>query len=213
MSSYTIPNVIERTPTGGERVADVFSRLVSDRIVVIGTPIDEGVATSVIAQLLHLENESPQTPVDLVLNSSGADEFSALAIHDTMSFIRCPVTATVVGQAVGASALLLAGAEPGHRMVLPHARVVLQQVAAESGRRAIPDLIPEAEEVLRVRGVVEELLAAASGHTPQQIRTATDRTLVLPGQAAVDFGVADLVIASREPDTGAMTTGTAAVPA
>jgi ATP-dependent Clp protease protease subunit len=115
-----------------------------------------------------------------------------------MSFVRCPVTATVVGQAVGASALLLAGAEPGHRMVLPHARVVLQQVAAESGRRAIPDLIPEAEEVLRIRGVVEELLAAASGHTPEQIRTETDRTLILPGQEAVDFGVADLVIASRE---------------
>jgi ATP-dependent Clp protease protease subunit len=198
MSNYTIPNVVERTPTGGERVADVFSRLVSDRIIVIGTPIDEGVATSVIAQLLHLENESPQTPVDLVLNSSGADEFAALAIHDTINFVRCPVTATVVGQVVGASALLLAGAEAGRRHVLPHARVVLQQVAAESGRRAIPDLIPEAEEVLRVRGVVEELLAVSSGRTAEQIRAETDRTLVLAGQAAVDFGVADRVITSRD---------------
>lgn len=198
MSSYTIPNVIEHTPTGGERVADVFSRLVSDRIVVIGTPIDEGVATSVVAQLLHLENASPQTPVDLVLNCAGADEFAALAIYDTMRFVRCPVTATVVGQVVGASALLLAGSQKGHRTVLPHSRVVLQQVAAESGRRAIPDLIPEAEEVLRVRAVVEELLAEATGHSPRQLRVETDRALVLPGQAAVDFGVADVVLASRD---------------
>lgn len=199
MSTHVIPQVIERTPNGGERYSDVFSRLLSDRIVVIGTPIDDDVATSVIAQLLHLENESPTAPIDLVLNCAGAQEFAALAIHDTMRFLRCPVTATVVGQAVGAAALLLAAAAPGHRLLLPHARVVLHQVAAES-RGAVPDLIPEAEEVLRVRGVIEELLATYSGHETAWLRERMDRTLVLPGPLAVDFGLADQVVRDRMPD-------------
>jgi len=198
MSTHIIPQVLTRSPGGGEHVSDIFSRLLSERIVVIGTPIDDDVATSVIAQLLHLENESPTAPVDLVINSAGAQEFAALAIHDTLRFLRSPVTATVVGQAVGAAALLLAAAEPGHRMLLPHARVVLHQVAAES-RGAVPDLIPEAEEVLRVRGVIEELLAEYSGHEAGWLRARMDRTVVLPGEAAVAFGLADRVVTDRVP--------------
>ncbi len=196
MSTYVVPHVVERTANGSERVTDVFSRLVSERIVYIGTPVDDDVANSVIAQLLHLESVSPQAPIDLVLNAAGGAESAVLAVHDTLRYVRSPVAATVVGQVSGAAALLLASAEPGRRLLLPHARVVLHQPVAEA-RGAIPDLIPEAEEIERVRSVVEGLLAGYTGRGVQALRADTDRALVLPGADAVAYGVADEVIETR----------------
>ncbi|MDR2254804.1 MAG: ATP-dependent Clp protease proteolytic subunit [Arthrobacter sp.] len=198
MSTYVVPHVVERTANGSERVTDVFSRLVSERIVYIGTPVDDDVANSVIAQLLHLESVSPQSPIDLVLNAAGGTESAVLAVHDTLRYVNSPVATTVVGQVSGAAALLLAGAQPGRRLLLPHARVVLHQPVAEA-RGAIPDLIPEAEEVERVRLVVEGLLAGYAGKAASQLRADTDRALVLPGHAAVAYGVADEVIEARRP--------------
>ncbi|RKW69914.1 ClpP family protease [Galactobacter caseinivorans] len=196
MSSYTVPSVVERTANGSERVTDVFSRLVSERIVYVGTPINDDVANVVIAQLMHLESQAPDLPIDLVINSSGGSEFAALAVYDTLRYVRCPIAATVVGQAVGASALLLAGADRGRRMLLPHARVVLHQLNAES-RGAIPDLILQAEEVLRIRGQFEQILAERTGQSLAALRSETDRELVLTAQAAVEFGLADEVLGAR----------------
>lgn len=198
MSSYPIPYVTTRTDRG-ERTVDIYSRLLADRIVYLGTAVDDGVANTVIAQLLHLESENPDAPVALYINSAGGSIPATLAIYDAMQFIRPAVQTICVGQAVATAALLLAGGTPGHRSILAHGRVVIHAPAAE-GRGAVPDLILEAEEVERVRAMQEELLAAHTGRTPAQVRTDTERELILPAAAAVDYGVVDAVVTSR-PDS------------
>ena len=194
--SYLVPSVVERLSSGGERVTDVFSRLLSDRIVYLGTPIDDGVANTVIAQLIHLESASPDEPVDLYLNSPGGDASAVLAIVDTMQYVKSPVAVTCVGQAAAASVLVLASGEPGSRRVLPHSRVVIAPVEASS-RGAIPDLILQADEVERVRSEVEQVLAAATGHSVERVRADTERQRVLPARSAVEYGLADEVLGRR----------------
>ena len=195
MSGYTIPYVTTRTPAG-ERTVDVYSRLLADRIVYLGTGIDDGVANVVIAQLLHLENDQPDAPISLYVNSPGGDIPATLAIYDAMQFVRARVDTTCVGQAVASAAVLLAGGAAGHRTMLPHARVVLHAPAAQ-GRGAIPDLILEAEDVARVRALQEEILGRHTGRGAEQVRRDTERELVLDAQAAVRYGVVDAVLASR----------------
>ncbi len=195
MSSYTIPYVVQHTPRG-ERTMDLYSRLLADRIIYLGTELDDGVANTVIAQLLHLSSESPEAPISLYINSPGGSITAMLAVYDAMQFVPTAVHTTCVGQAAWTAAVLLAGGEPGQRSILPHGRVVLHQPAAQ-GRGTIPDLILEADEVARVRRLLEEILAAHTGRTPEQVREDTDRDLVLPGQAAVDYGIADAVLESR----------------
>lgn len=192
MSSYTIPSVIESTPKG-ERVSDVFSRLLSERIVFLGTPIDDGVANVVIAQVLHLAAEST-ADVQLYLNSPGGSFSSVMAIYDTMRFVPCDVATLCVGQAASTAALLLAAGTPGKRSLLPHARVVLHQPHVEGSRGSISDLALEAAEVARIRSEAEAILAAHTGRTVAQIRADTDRALVLTGQDAVAYGIADDVL-------------------
>lgn len=196
MSSYTIPSVIERTVNGAERTTDIFSRLLSDRIVYIGTPIDDGVANTVIAQVLHLENESRDQPIQVYVNSSGGDVQAVLAIHDALTYVRSQVAVTCVGQVVAAPVLLLATGTPGLRAVLPHARVVLRPLEA-SGRGAIPDLILATEEVERIRRQIEQLLADATGRPREQVRRDLERERVLDARAAVDYGLADQVLLKR----------------
>ena len=200
MSTYTIPYVVQQTPRG-ERTVDLYSRLLSDRIIYLGTEIDDGVANAVIAQLLHLASEAPTTPISLYINSPGGSITAMLAIYDAMQFVSSPVETTCVGQAAWTAAVLLAGGEPGRRQMLPHARVVLHQPAM-SQRGTIPDLIVEADEVARVRALLEEILAHHTGRTADQVREDTDRDLVLPGQAAVDYGIADAVLTSQVPVGG-----------
>ena len=197
MSSYTIPSVIEKTRSG-ERVADVFSRLLSERIVYVGTPIDDGVANVVIAQLLHLESESPDGEINLYLHSPGGDPTAMLAIYDTMQFIRAPVATTCVGQAASTAAVLLAAGEPGRRTVLPHARIVLDQPSSGTPRAALPDLQIEAKEVARVRSELVDLLARHTGRSSAQVRADTERDLVLSAATAVEYGVVDAVLDSRK---------------
>ncbi len=196
MSSYTIPYVTTRT-NQGERTVDIYSRLLAERIIYLGTGIDDGVANAVIAQLLHLENDNPDTPVSLYINSAGGSIPATLAIYDAMQFIRPLVETTCVGQAAATAAVLLAGGAPGRRSILPHARVVIHAPAAE-GRGAIPDLILEADEVERVRTMQEVILAAHTGRSTEQVRRDTDRDLILTPRAAVEYGVVDSVVASRE---------------
>ncbi len=197
MSSYLVPSVIERTRSG-ERVADVFSRLLSERIVYVGTPIDDGVANVVIAQLLHLESEGPDSEINLYLHSPGGDPTAMLAIYDTMQFIRAPVATTCVGQAASTAAVLLAAGEPGRRTVLPHARIVLDQPSSGTPRATLPDLQLEAKEVARVRSELVDLLALHTGRSSAQVRADTERDLVLSAAAALEYGVVDAVLDSRK---------------
>ncbi|CAM3278537.1 ATP-dependent Clp protease proteolytic subunit [Nocardioides dubius] len=195
MSSYAIPYVTTRTGSG-ERTVDIYSRLLADRIVYLGTAIDDGVANAVIAQLLHLENENPDAPVALYVNSPGGSIPATLAIYDAMQFIRPEVETTCVGQAAATAAVLVAGGVSGRRSILPHARVVIHAPAAE-GRGAVPDLIVEADEVERVRTMQEELLAQHTGRSATQVREDTQRDLILSPQASVEYGVVDVVLGSR----------------
>ena len=195
MSSYTIPNVITRV-AGGERIMDVYSHLLSERIVYLGTAIDSGVANALIVQLLHLEAESPDLEINLYINCEGGDPSAMLALYDTMRYIKAPVATTCIGQAVAAGAILLAAGEPGRRLVLPHTRVVLHQPAAQ-GRGAIPDLILQADEVVRVRTQLEEILAAHTGRDIADLRHDTDRDRVFDAAGAVAYGLADQIIDSR----------------
>jgi ATP-dependent Clp protease protease subunit len=195
MSSYAIPYVTTQT-TRGERTTDIYSRLLSERIVYLGTGIDDGVANTVIAQLIHLESENPDVPIELYINSPGGSIPAMLAIYDAMQFVQPIVATTCVGQAMSTAAVLLAGGGSGRRSILPHGRVVLHQPAAES-RGTIPDLILEADEVARVRAVLEELLARHTHHTHEKIRDDTDRELVLTAEQARAYGIVDHVIASR----------------
>ncbi len=196
MSSYTIPHLTTRSGNG-ERTVDIYSRLLADRIIYLGTGIDDGVANAVIAQLLHLENDNADAPISLYLNSVGGSIPATLAIYDAMQFVRPDVETTCVGQATATAAVLLAGGAAGRRSILPHGRVVIHAPAAE-GRGAIPDLILEADEVERVRTMQEEILAAHTGRSTEQVRRDTDRDLILTPRAAVDYGVVDSVLASRD---------------
>ncbi|HET9899123.1 MAG TPA: ATP-dependent Clp protease proteolytic subunit [Streptosporangiaceae bacterium] len=196
MSQYTIPTVVERTPLG-ERAYDIYSRLLSERIVFIGTEIDDGVANVVMAQLIHLEYASPETEISLYINSPGGS-FSALtAIYDTMQFIRPDVATICMGQASSAAAVLLAAGTPGRRAVLPHAKVLLHQPSSQA-RGALPDLAVQAKEVGRVRAEIDEILSRHTGHPEAKIRADTDRNRMFSAGEAVAYGLADEVIASRK---------------
>ncbi|MFG1912906.1 ClpP family protease [Kribbella sp. NPDC048928] len=197
MSSYTIPNVIAQHPRG-ERIMDVYSHLLTERIVYLGTPIDSGVANAIIAQLLHLETDSPEAEINLYINCEGGDMSAMLAIYDTMQYIQAPVATYGVGQAISAGAVLLAAGTAGRRAILPHARVVLHQPAGR-GQGTIPDLILQADEVVRVRGQVEEILARHTGQTVAQLRHDTDRDHVLSAEGAKAYGIVDHVIEERLP--------------
>jgi ATP-dependent Clp protease protease subunit len=195
MGQYTIPTVVERTPIG-ERAYDIYSRLLSERIVFIGTEIDDGVANVVMAQLLHLEAASPDLEISLYINSPGGS-FSALtAIYDTMQYIRPDVATICMGQAASAAAVLLAAGTPGKRAVLRHAKVLLHQPSSQS-QGTLPDLAIQAKELARVRAEVDEILSEHTGHPVTKIREDTDRNRTFGAREAVDYGLADRVITSR----------------
>ncbi|MDT5154969.1 MAG: ATP-dependent Clp protease, protease subunit [Mycobacterium sp.] len=195
MSTYTIPNVVTRNATG-ERIMDVYSHLLTERIVYLGTAIDSGVANALIAQLLHLEADNPEQEISLYINSEGGDLSAMLAMYDTMRFIKAPVATTCIGQAVAAGAVLLAAGAPGRRAVLPHTRVVLYQPAAQ-GRGTIPDLILQADEVVRVRNQLEAILARHTGRSVEELRHDTDRDRVFDAEGAVAYGLADHLLDQR----------------
>jgi ATP-dependent Clp protease, protease subunit len=196
MSSYTIPNVVEKRPTG-ERALDIYSRLLSDRIVYLGTEIDDGVANVIVAQLLHLESDNSDLPIDLYLNSPGGSMTAMLAIYDTMQFIQAPVTTTCVGQAASAAAVLLAAGEPGQRFILPHGRVLLHQPSAQ-GQGTLPDLVLHAREIVRIRAQMEEVLSRHTGQTQERLRVDTDRDKIFTADDARAYGIVDEIIASRK---------------
>jgi ATP-dependent Clp protease, protease subunit len=195
MSTYTIPNVVTRN-AAGERIMDVYSHLLTERIVYLGTAVDSGVANALIAQLLHLEADDPEQEINLYINSEGGDPSAMLAIYDTMRFIKAPVATTCIGQAVATGAVLLAAGAPGRRAVLPHSRVVLHQPAAQ-GRGTIPDLILQADEVVRVRSQLEAILARHTARSLDELRHDTDRDRVFDAEEAVAYGLADRLLDQR----------------
>ncbi|MBI4944315.1 MAG: ATP-dependent Clp protease proteolytic subunit [Actinobacteria bacterium] len=193
--SYTIPTVIERTPNG-ERAFDVFSRLLSERIIFLGTQIDDGVANVVMAQLLHLESENPDAEIGLYINSPGGSLTAAMAIYDTMQFVRPDVSTFCMGQAASAAAVLLASGAPGKRFVLDHARMLLHQPSSQ-GEGTVSDLALQAREILRVRSAVEEVLSRHTGQDVERLRRDLDRDRVFTSREAVEYGLADDVIVRR----------------
>ena len=195
MSQYTIPTVIERTALG-ERAYDIYSRLLSERIIFLGTEIDDGVANVVMAQLLHLEAASPELEVSLYINSPGGSYSALTAIYDTMQFVQPDVATICMGQASSAAAVLLAAGAPGRRSVLQHAKVLLHQPSSQA-RGTLPDLAIQAKEVARVRAEMDEILSRHTGHPVAKIRADTDRNMTLSAQQAVDYGLADQVITTR----------------
>ena len=196
MSQYTIPTVVEKS-AGVERAYDIYSRLLSERIIFLGTEIDDGVANVIMAQLLHLEFASPDVDINLYINSPGGSYSAMTAIYDTMQFIRPDVATTCMGQASSAAAVLLAAGTPGKRTVLKHAKVLLHQPSAEA-RGTLPDLAVQAKEVARIRADMEEILSRHTGHPVARIRQDTDRDKTFSAQEAVDYGLADAVISSRK---------------
>ncbi|RII15322.1 ATP-dependent Clp protease proteolytic subunit 2 [Streptomyces sp. YIM 130001] len=196
MGQYTIPNVVERTPQG-ERSYDVFSRLLSERIIFLGTEIDDGVANVVIAQLLHLESASPDTEIAIYLNSPGGSVTSLMAIYDTMTFVRAPISTFCVGQAASTAAVLLAGGDPGRRYILDHARVLLGQPASNGQQGTVSDLTVQAKEMGRIRSQIEEVLSHHTGHDVTSLRTDMDRDKIFTAHEAVAYGLADEVLTRR----------------
>ncbi|NAZ83346.1 ATP-dependent Clp protease proteolytic subunit [Kineococcus sp. R8] len=192
MMAYTIPYVTETTPRG-DRTSDVFSRLLSERIVFLGGEIDDAVANVVIAQMVHLAAESPTADISLYINSPGGSATALTAIYDTMQFIQPDVATFCVGQAASAAAVLLAAGTAGKRSVLEHSRVLLHQPSGGAQGTAT-DLELQAAEVLRIRAQIEEVLARHTGHDVARLRADLDRDLVLPAREAVAYGVADRVV-------------------
>ncbi len=196
MTQYTIPYVVERTPVG-ERSFDIFSRLLNERIIFLGTEIDDGVANVVMAQLLHLEAESPDQEINLYINSPGGSTTAMLAIYDTMQFIRAKVATYCMGQAASAAAVLLAAGTPGRRFALAHSRVLLHQPSTQ-GQGTISDLTLQAAEVMRIRAQTEEILSSHTGVDVAQLRKDTDRDRVFSAHEAVEYGLVDELIITRE---------------
>ncbi|MBB4934642.1 ATP-dependent Clp protease protease subunit [Lipingzhangella halophila] len=193
---YTVPVVVERTSTG-ERSSDVFSRLLSERIIFLGTQIDEGVANVVMAQMLHLDYENNERDIQLYINSPGGSTTALTAIYDTLRFVRSDVATVCMGQAASAAAVLLAAGTPGKRMALEHSRVLLHQPSSQAQGEAA-DLEIEAAEVLRIRSQIEEILARHTGQSVERLRDDTDRSTILTAQQAKEYGLVDDVISTRE---------------
>jgi ATP-dependent Clp protease, protease subunit len=190
-----VPVVVEQT-SRGERSFDLYSRLLSQRIVFLGTPIDDAVANLVMAQLIHLEGEDPDKDIHLYVNSPGGSVTAMFGIIDTMQFIRPDVATTVMGQAASAAAVILAAGAPGKRSALPHSRVLLHQPHGGAEGQSV-DIQIQAREIARLRRQSDELLAKATGQTVERITTDTDRDFILTGPEAVDYGVVDQVLSSR----------------
>ena len=195
MSGYTIPNVIAQHPRG-ERVMDVYSHLLAERVVYLGTGIDAGVANALIAQLLHLDADSPDRDIQLYINCEGGDPSAMLAIYDTMQHVRPDVATTCVGQAIGVGAVMLAAGAAGKRAVLPHARVVLHQPAGQgAGRDPRPD--PAGRRARARARRRRDDPRAAHGQDAAKLRTDTDRDRVFTADEAVAYGIVDRVLTDR----------------
>jgi len=194
--NYYVPNVTEQT-SRGERTYDLFSRLLKENIIFLGTPIDDTIANLICAQLIHLESENPDRDINIYINSPGGDITSLFAIYDTMQFIKNDIATICLGQAASAAAVLLAAGTKGKRLALPHSRVLLHQPYGQVGYSQVTDLELAAREILRMRELLEQILSKHTGQTIDRIHVDTDRDFTLEAQAALDYGVIDEIITTR----------------
>jgi ATP-dependent Clp protease protease subunit len=196
MDSYLVPTVVEQT-SRGERAFDIYSRLLKDRIIFLGTPIDDTVANLVMAQLLHLEGEDPDKDIALYINSPGGVMTSLMAIYDTMNFIKPDVATYCMGQAASAAAVLLAAGAKGKRFALPHSRIMLHQPHGGVEGQAT-DIEIQAREFLRVKEEMNQMLADHTGQPIEKVRTDTDRDFWMTAAEAKVYGVVDEVLTARK---------------
>ncbi|MEA2024582.1 MAG: ATP-dependent Clp protease proteolytic subunit [Actinomycetota bacterium] len=195
--SYLVPTVVEQTPRG-ERAFDIYSRLLKDRIVFLGTPIDDGVANIIMAQLLHLEGEDPDKDINLYINSPGGSTYALMAIYDTMQFIKPDVATYCMGLAASAAAVLLAGGKEGKRFALPHSRVMVHQPHVSGVGGQATDIEIHAKEILKTREEINEILALHTGRPLETISNDTDRDFWLSAEEAVEYGAIDAVLKGRQ---------------
>ncbi len=194
--NYIVPTVIEQT-NRGERAFDIYSRLLKDRIIFLGTPIDDTVANLIMAQLLHLESEDADKDINLYINSPGGEITGLFAIYDTMQFIKPEIATYCMGQAASAAAVLLAAGTKGKRHALPHARILIHQPYSGAGGQA-SDIEIQAKEITRMRELLERVLAHHTGQTMEKIRKDTDRDFIMNADEAKEYGIVDEVILTRE---------------
>ncbi len=193
--SPMIPMVVEQT-SRGERAFDIYSRLLNERIIFVGTPIDDQIANLVVAQLLHLESDDPDKEISIYINSPGGSVYAGLAIYDTMQFIKPPVQTICAGIAMSMGAVLLAGGEPGKRMALPNSRILIHQVLGGVQGQAT-DIEIHARETLSLRAKLDEILAHHTGKTPEQIHQDSERDRFFTADEAAAYGLIDRVIESH----------------
>jgi ATP-dependent Clp protease protease subunit len=196
IQNYLVPIVIEQT-NRGERSFDIYSRLLKERIVFLGTPIDDQVANLVMAQLLHLESEDPDKDINLYINSPGGDITSLFAVYDTLQYIKCDVSTLVMGQAASAAAVLLAAGSKSKRYALPHSRILIHQPHGGAQGQAV-DIEIQAKEILRYRKLLDEILAEHTGQPFEKISKDTDRDFIMTAEQAKEYGIVDEVISSRK---------------
>jgi ATP-dependent Clp protease protease subunit len=194
-----VPTVIEQEARG-ERALDSYSRLLRERIVFLGTEIDDGVANLVTAQLLHLASEDAEKDIDLYINSPGGSATSLFAIYDTMRYVKPDVATTVIGQAASAAAVILAAGAAGKRFALPNARVIIHQPHGGAQGQSV-DIEIQAKEILYLRRRMEEVLAEHTGQPVERIRKDTDRDYIMRADEAKTYGIVDHVISGRRPLT------------
>ncbi len=193
--NYLVPTVVESS-NRGERAYDLYSRLLRERIIFLGTPIDDSIANLVCAQLLFLESEDPEKDINLYINSPGGDITGLLAIYDVMKYIKSDVSTFCFGQAASAAAVLLGAGAHGKRFALPHARVLLHQPWGGVGGQA-SDIEIQAREILRMKDLLNSMLADDTGQSAERVNKDTDRDFIMSAQEAVEYGLIDEVISNR----------------
>ena len=195
--SYMVPTVIEKSPGGVERAFDIYSRLLKERIIFLGNPIDDGVANVTMAQLLHLEGEDPDKDINLYINSPGGSTTSAMAIYDTMQFVKPSVATYCMGQAASAAAVLLAAGQPGKRFALPHSRIMIHQPHISGLEGQATDIEIHAKEIIRIKEELNELLGRHTGKTPDEVKADTERDFWMTADEAKVYGLVDEVLSGR----------------
>jgi ATP-dependent Clp protease protease subunit len=193
--SPLIPMVIEQT-SRGERSFDIYSRLLNERIIFLGTPIDDQIANLIVAQLIHLESEDPEKDIQIYINSPGGQVYSGLAIYDTMQYIKPDIQTTCVGIAMSMGAVILAGGAKGKRVALPNAKILIHQVSGGFQGQAT-DIEIQARETINLKRRLEEILALHTGRTSEQVGKDMERDYFLTSQEAMEYGIIDNVIAQR----------------
>ncbi|WP_284690355.1 MULTISPECIES: ATP-dependent Clp endopeptidase proteolytic subunit ClpP [Solirubrobacterales] len=193
--SPLVPMVVEQT-SRGERAFDIYSRLLSERIIFLGTPVDDQIANLIVAQLLHLESEDPDKDISLYINSPGGSVYAGLAIYDTMQFIKPDVSTICVGIAMSMGALLLSGGAKGKRMALPNSKVMIHQVSSGFQGQAT-DIEIHAKEVIDLRAKLDEIIAHHSGQSLEKVKNDTERDYFMSSEEAAAYGIIDRVISEH----------------